>query len=156
MALTAGMAEELMEKIEKNQTWSPDNIQACHQSEEAPEELYALSNKMDVPLNWLDERAKYKEDQRAIEAAYIDGTLAKNSIPPQARQRWNQPQFNRQGKYQGNDYYNSSNTKLPPLRELVVEQGRINDNLLKKVAATDEILEKINTKMDTFSSAIKE
>ena len=48
MALTAGKAEALMEKIEENQSWSPDNIQACHQSEEAPEELYALSTKMDV------------------------------------------------------------------------------------------------------------
>jgi hypothetical protein len=40
-----------MERIAKNQSWSQDNIQHCHQSEEAPEELCVLS--MDVLLNWL-------------------------------------------------------------------------------------------------------
>jgi hypothetical protein len=51
-----------MERIEENQSWSPDNIQACHQSEEAREKLCALSTKMGVLLNCLNERAKYKED----------------------------------------------------------------------------------------------
>jgi hypothetical protein len=32
--------------------------------------MNTLSTKMDDLLNWLDQRAKYKEDQRAIEAAY--------------------------------------------------------------------------------------
>jgi hypothetical protein len=72
-----------------------------------------------------------------------------NSVPP--RQGWSQ----QQGKYQGN-YYNSSNTKLPPLRELILEEARINDNLSNKIVSNDKILESINTKMDTFSSAIKE
>jgi hypothetical protein len=44
-----------MERITKNQSWSQDNIQHCHQSEEAPEELCALSTKMDVLLNWLEQ-----------------------------------------------------------------------------------------------------
>jgi hypothetical protein len=66
-----------------------------------------------------------------------------NSVPP--RQGWSQ----QQGKYQGN-YYNSSNTKLPPLRELISEEARINDNLSNKIVSNDKILESINTKMDTF------
>jgi hypothetical protein len=56
-----------MDKISDNQSWPQDNIQHCHQSEETIEEVNALSTKMDNLLNWLDQRAKYKEDQRAIE-----------------------------------------------------------------------------------------
>jgi hypothetical protein len=116
-----------------------------------PEELYALSPKLDVLLNWLNERAKYKKDQRAIENAYKQDTslAVNNSVPP--RQGWSQ----QQGKYQGN-YYKSSNTELPPLRELISKQARINNNLSKKIVSNDKILESINAKMDTFSSAIKE
>jgi hypothetical protein len=59
-----------MEKISENQGWSQDHTQHCHQSEETIEEVNALSTKMDDLLKWLDQRAKYKEDQRVIEAAY--------------------------------------------------------------------------------------
>jgi hypothetical protein len=59
-----------MDKIADNQSWPQDNIQHCHQSEEIIEEVNALSTKIDNLLNWLDQRAKYKEDQRAIETAY--------------------------------------------------------------------------------------
>jgi hypothetical protein len=55
LEVTLGKVEVLMERITKNQSWSQDNIQHCHQSEEAPEELCALSTKMDVLLNWLEQ-----------------------------------------------------------------------------------------------------
>jgi hypothetical protein len=42
------------------------------------------------------------------------------------------------------------------LRELILEQAKINDNIAKKLAANDRILENINIKMDSFSSAIKD
>jgi hypothetical protein len=51
-----------MEKISDNQSWSQDK------GEEAIEEVSTLSTKMDNLLHWLDQRAKYKEDQRVIEA----------------------------------------------------------------------------------------
>jgi hypothetical protein len=63
-----------MEKIADNQSWSQDNTQHCHQSKETIEEVNTLSTKMDDLLNWLDQRAKYKEDQRAIEASYKQNT----------------------------------------------------------------------------------
>jgi hypothetical protein len=53
LSLTLRKAKVLMERIVGNQSWSQDNIQHCHQSEEALEELCALSTKMDVLLNWL-------------------------------------------------------------------------------------------------------
>jgi hypothetical protein len=70
LSLTLGKAKILMDKIADNQSWPQDNIQHCHQSEETIEEVNTLSTKMDNLLNWLDQRAKYKEDQKAIETAY--------------------------------------------------------------------------------------
>ena len=55
-------AKTLMEKIASNQGWSQCNIQSCNKSEEIPEEVCALSTKMDVLLNWLEQRASYKKD----------------------------------------------------------------------------------------------
>jgi hypothetical protein len=42
------------------------------------------------------------------------------------------------------------------LRELILEQAKINDNIAKMLATNDKILENINIKMDSFSSAIKD
>ena len=79
-----------------------------------------------------------------------------NSAPQQQRQGWNQQQrLNYQGKYPGN-YYNSSNSKQPSLRDLILEQARIKENISKKLAFNDKVIENINTKMDNFSSIIKD
>jgi hypothetical protein len=66
MSLTLRKAKTLMEKIASNQGWSSCNIQACNKSEEVLEEVCALSTKMDVLLNWLEQRANYKKDCQAI------------------------------------------------------------------------------------------
>jgi hypothetical protein len=42
------------------------------------------------------------------------------------------------------------------LRDLILEQARINENTSKKLAFNDKVLENINTKMDSFSSTIKD
>jgi septal ring factor EnvC (AmiA/AmiB activator) len=41
------------------------------------------------------------------------------------------------------------------LRDLVAGQSRLLDQMSKKVASNDKTLENINTKIDTFASAIK-
>jgi hypothetical protein len=40
------------------------------------------------------------------------------------------------------------------LRELVLNQGKLMDNLSKKLASNDKMLEIINNRMDSFSNAI--
>jgi hypothetical protein len=40
------------------------------QIEEASEEVCVLSSKIDVLLDWLDQRAKYKKDRQAIQNAF--------------------------------------------------------------------------------------
>ena len=129
---------------------------------------------MDVLLNWLEQRANYKRDCQAIQDVFISQNICgeylrvdfseyqedaniviNNSASQQQRQGWNQQRSNYQGKYPCN-YYNSSNPKQPSLRDLILEQARINENISKKLAFNDKVLENINTKMDSFSSAIKD
>ena len=84
-----------------------------------------------------------------------DANIINNSSTLQ-KQRWNQKQQTTYpAKYSGN-FNNSSNFKQPPLWNLILEQARINDTIVKKLASNDKILEDINTKMDDFSSAIKD
>jgi hypothetical protein len=77
-------------------------------------------------------------------------TVINHSAPPQPKQGWNQQQSNYQGKYPGNY------SKQPSLREMILEQAMINDNIAKSLAANDKVLENINIKMDSFFSAIKD
>ena len=82
--------------------------------------------------------------------------ISNNSGSQQQRQGWKQQQRSTyQGKYPGN-YYNSSNPKQPSLRELMLEQARINENISKKLAFNDKVLENTNTKMDSFSCTIQD
>ena len=55
--------------------------------------------------------------------------------------------------YLGN-YYNTP--KQPSLRDFIFEQARIKENISKQLASNDKVLENINTKMDSFSSTIKD
>jgi hypothetical protein len=65
MPLTVGKAKVLMEKIAANQSWTTCNIQSCHKSEEVLKEVCVLSSKMDVLMNWLEQRDSYKKDSQA-------------------------------------------------------------------------------------------
>jgi hypothetical protein len=89
---------------------------------------------------------EYQEDANIV---------VNNSAPQQQRQGWNQQQqrSNSQGKYPDNY---SSNSKQPSLRDLILEQAKINENISKKLAFNDKIIEIINTKMDSFSSTIED
>ena len=138
MSLTLGKAKTLMEKIASNQGWSQCNIQTCNKSKEVAEEVCALSTKMNVLLNWLEQRANYKKDRHIIQDAYNSQNICgeylgvdflesqedvsiviNNSVPQQQRQGWQQQWSNYQGKYPGN-YYNSSSPKQPTLRNLIL------------------------------------
>jgi hypothetical protein len=55
-----------------------------------------------------------------------------------------------QGKYLGNY------SKQPSLRELILEQVKINDSITKSLATHDKVLENINVKMDNLSATIKD
>ena len=55
----------------------------------------------------------------------------------------------------GNGNSNYFNPNQPTLRDLVYGQVKINESLQKKLAAPDKSMETIHSKMDGFSTAIK-
>ena len=73
-----------------------------------------------------------------------------NNYRPQQNQGWNQQRPNYSGNYQGNNSYNNFNNNLPPLRELVQNQGKILDNLAKKLISNDKTLKQLITEWKVF------
>ena len=62
--------------------------------------------------------------------------------------------------FQGGNNYNSSfnsnfNSNQPPLRQLILGQAKINENINKKILANDKTLESLNVKLETLSSTLK-
>jgi hypothetical protein len=55
---------------------------------------------------------------------------------------------NYSGNYQGNNF------NQPPLREMITNQNKVIENMSRKLASNDKILETINNRMDNFSYAI--
>jgi hypothetical protein len=78
-----------------------------------------------------------------------------NQYRPQQNQGWTQQRTNYPGNYSGNYQGNNSSNNFSPLRDLVQNQGRIMDNMSKKLASIDKMLETISNKMESFSSTIK-
>jgi hypothetical protein len=60
-----------------------------------------------------------------------------------------------QPPFQGNSNFNSNyNLNQPSLRDLVLGQAKINENLTKNISNNDKILEKINTKPEGLSATV--
>jgi hypothetical protein len=136
-------------------------------------EVEMLSAKMDLLMKRLEDKAPEKKEVMQLfesrmtceecgntghsgsqcpqldeDMNYINNN---NQYRPQQNQGWTQQRTNYPGNYQGN---NSSNN-FSPLRGLVQNQGRIMDNLSKKLASNDKMLQIISNKMESFSPAIK-
>jgi hypothetical protein len=127
---------------------------------------------MNMLLDWLEQRDNYKRDRQAIQDAYDawnryrkyqgiefldnqENASIMNNTSTSTKQGWNQLKTStHQDKYLGS--YNSSNFKQLPLRGLILEHARINDNIIKRLASNDKMLEDINAKLDELSSAIKD
>jgi hypothetical protein len=183
LSLTIPQATALVEKMASNQGWNEERTQTrkkgggMHQLKEVD----MLSAKLDLLMKKLDDKAGDKREVMNVydshmtceecgdtghsgnhcpemleDARYINNN--NNYNRPQQNQGWNQqrPNYsgNYSGNYQGNNSYNNNNN-FPPLRELVSNQGKLMDNLSKKLASNDKILENINNRMDNFSTAIK-
>jgi hypothetical protein len=58
--------------------------------------------------------------------------------------------------FQGNSNFNFNyNLNQPSLRDLVLGQAKINQNLTKKISDNDKILENINTKLEGLSATVQ-
>ena len=91
--------------------------------------------------------------RRILEVEFLEyqedaNIVINNSAPQQQKQGWNQQQRSTyQGKYLGNHY---NTPKQPSLRDLILEQARINENIFKKLDFNDKVLENINKKWIVF------
>jgi myosin heavy subunit len=136
-----------------------------------------LSAKMDLLMKRLEEQAPGKKEvmqlfesrmtcegcgntrhsgrqcpQLEEDVNYINNN---NQYRPQQNQGWTQQRTNYPDNYSVNYQGNNSSNNFSPLKDLVHNQGRIMDNLSKKLASNDKILETISNKIESFSSAIK-
>jgi len=166
LSVTISQAIALVEKMTSNQCWSEERTQThkrgggMHQLKEVD----MLAAKMDLLTKRLDERATEKKEVMHIhdsgmtyevcgetghigtnrpelreDVNYINSN--NNCYRPQQNQGWNQQQRpnysgNYSSNYQGNNSY--INTNQPPLRELVLNQGKLMDSLSKKLASNDK------------------
>jgi hypothetical protein len=64
------------------------------------------------------------------------------------------PVFPFDNRQQGGNGQNF-NRNEPSLRDIIKDQVRINDEVGKKIHATDKLLENINAKMDSFTMAMQ-
>ena len=63
--------------------------------------------------------------------------------------------WNNQSRLQGNANYNSNyNSNQPSIKDLVLSQAKINENINKKLMYNDKMLENINTKIEGLTSSI--
>ena len=137
-------------------------------------EVDILSAKMDLLMKKLEDQANEKQEVKHIHDSCMTCEECENTghsgsncpeihedvnfvnnnyFHPQQNQGWNQQQrLNYQGNPQGNNF---NNFNQPSLRELIYGQAKIMEGLSRKLDSNDKILEKINNRMDSFSSAIK-
>jgi guanylate kinase len=179
LSLTISQATTLMEKMASNQGWSEERTQTHKRGGDMHQlkEVDMLSTKIDLLMKRLDERASESKEVMHIHDSCMtceecgetrhlgnnclelqeDVNYVNNNYyyyRPQQNQGWNQQQRpNYSSNYQGNNSFNNFNQ--PHLRELVLNQGKLMDNLSKKLASNDKMLETINNRMDSFSNAIK-
>ena len=133
-----------------------------------------LAAKMDLLLKRLDERATDKEVMKGTVKA-IDSHMTcevcgevrhlGNNCPKTHEDaayinngfRQNNNGWNNQSRPQGgNSNFNSNfNSNQNSLKDLVLGQAKINENLTKKLMYNDKMVENINSKLENLSSSVK-
>ena len=68
-------------------------------------------------------------------------------------QQGNNNRWNNQSRPQGGN--SNFNSKQPSLKDLVLGQAKINENLTKKLMFNDKMIENINSKLENVSSLVK-
>jgi len=134
LSLTIPQATALVGKMASNQDWNEERTQTgkkgggMHQLKEVD----MLSAKLDLLMKKLDDKARDKKEVMHVYDSHMtceecgDTRHSSNHCPKVHED------VNYSGNYQGNNSYNNDNN-FPPLRELVSNQGKLMDNLSKKM-----------------------
>jgi hypothetical protein len=136
-----------------------------------------LATKLDLLMKRLDEGAPKKEARYDIVKA-MDSQMTYEVCGDVGHSRNDYPEtcedtafinnrFHQQGgnngwnnqscpPFQGNSNYNSNyNSNQPSLKDLVLGQAKINENLTKKLMSNNKILQNINSKIENLTSFVK-
>jgi hypothetical protein len=127
------------------------------------EEVDAISQKMELLMKKLDERAKFKKDREAIQQYASARAIETNQwceVQDSSHEvvyaiNNGQPQqggMTSRFKGQGN----TSKSNWPSLKDLVINQAKINEDMNKRLLANDKTLESLTAKMDSLASSIKD
>ena len=93
--------------------------------------------------------AQFKEQRNK----YVQDMNNNNGYRPQGGQGWNQSRPPYQGG--GNTFNSNFNSNQPSIKDLVLDQAKINESINKKLVANDKSLESLNLKVETLSSTLK-
>ena len=175
--LTVAKATSLIEKIVSNQGWSEERAPPRQQKGIHPVKSADMAAaKMDLMLKQMG--ASMQERTECVQALdsgmtcevcgnvghsgndcpetreevyYMDRPNIGNGFRPNGGHGWQPPR-----PYPGNNgNFNSSNSNMPNLKDLVYGQTKINEGTNKKLAANDKTLENINAKLETLASSFK-
>jgi hypothetical protein len=142
-----------------------------------------LATKIDLLLKKFDERATNAntgtvnalDSQMTCEVCRNVGHLGNDCLETREDTVYINNEFRQQGEgnnngwnnqprppFQGNSNFNSNynsnfnhSLNQPSLKDLVIGQAKINENLNKKMMSSDKILENINSQIESLSSAVK-
>jgi hypothetical protein len=173
-ALSIEEARKLVEKMAYNQSWDEERTQTRTRKVHRLEEVDMLTTKIDLLIKKLenqgpnhlkmgDARVTCEECGETCHMVINCLTVSQdvnfvgnsnNDFHPNQsfNSGWNEPSFpfdNRQQDGMGQNF----NRNEPSLRDIIRDRVRINDEIGKKIHATDKLLENINTKMDSFTVA---
>jgi hypothetical protein len=173
-ALSIEEACKLVQKMASNRSWDEERTQSrtcmVHQLEDVNKltaKIDLLMKKLENPgldhLKMVDAWVMYEEcgetshlgihwptDSRDVNFV---GNSNNGFCPNQGfNAGWNKPSFPFDNCQQGVIVQNF-NWNEPSLRDIIRDQVRINDEVSKKIHATDKLLENINVKMDIFTVA---
>jgi hypothetical protein len=155
-----------------NQSWDEERTQTRTYKVHQLKEVVMLTIKIDLLMKKLDnpgiDHLKMVDARVTCEECWETGHMGINC--PTASQdvnfvgnsnsgfhpnqgfnaRWNKPSFpldNRQQGSMGQNFHRNE----PSLKDIIRDQVRINDEVGKKIHATDKLLENFNAKMDSFT-----
>jgi len=167
LSLNIAQATALIEKMVANQSWG-EGRKTQKGSESAKET--ELAAKIDLLLQKMDDTIINTNTVQAIDSHTScevcgDNGHSGNNCPETQEEAsfvnngYRPPQQGNSGWYnqhrpQGNNFSNSFSNQ-PSLKDLVLGQAKINENLTKKLSFNDKVFENINAKLEALSSSVK-
>jgi hypothetical protein len=165
-ALGIEEARKLVEKMTSNQSWHEGRTQTHTRKVHQLEEADMLTAKIDLLMKKLEnlclDHLKMVDASVACEECSEIGHMGNNCpMVPQyvnfvgnsnqgLNAGWNKPSFPFDNCQQGGNEQNLNRNERS-LRDIIRYQVRINDEVGKKIHATNKLLENINAKMDNFT-----